>query len=107
MTTEFTKWDDSEAKASLEGLPQLGLAMQSWRKCQTISQTDLAKRLGISKQLLSRYEKGHQLPSLQKTLELAQLLDAPVALWIQYRLDDEIKALGLDAEITVTFKHAS
>jgi transcriptional regulator with XRE-family HTH domain len=84
---------------------QLGLAIRSWRKCQDLTQTEVAKHLGISKQLLSRYEKGVQLPSLQKTLEMAKILEAPVALWLKYRLDDEIKQLAEPSiEIKVNLK---
>jgi transcriptional regulator with XRE-family HTH domain len=106
MTTESVKWEESETFKSLQGKPHLGFAIKGWRKCEEITQTELAKQLGISKQLLSRYEAGQQLPSLQRTMEIAQALDAPVGLWLQYRLNDEMARMGLNATITVVFKEA-
>jgi hypothetical protein len=39
-------------------------------------------------------------------MEIAQALDAPVGLWLQYRLNDEMARMGLNATITVVFKEA-
>jgi len=83
----------------------LGRSMRSWRKCDALNLTAAATKLGISKQLLSEYERGIKLPSLRRTLEMAEILGGPSALWLHYRLQDELRPLGFEPTInTCLFK---
>lgn len=45
------------------------------RKQQGISQTDLAKQLGIHKNVLGRYERNEVLPSIEIARKIADILD--------------------------------
>ncbi|WP_074408850.1 helix-turn-helix domain-containing protein [Aquimarina megaterium] len=45
------------------------------RKKQGISQTDLAARLGIHKNVLGRYERNEVLPSIEIARKIADILD--------------------------------
>jgi transcriptional regulator with XRE-family HTH domain len=45
------------------------------RKKQSISQTDLANRLGIHKNVLGRYERNEVLPSIEIARKIADILD--------------------------------
>lgn len=45
------------------------------RKEQGISQTDLAKQLGIHKNVLGRYERNEVLPSIEIARKIADILD--------------------------------
>lgn len=45
------------------------------RKKQGISQTDLADRLGIHKNVLGRYERNEVLPSIEIARKIADILD--------------------------------
>jgi transcriptional regulator with XRE-family HTH domain len=45
------------------------------RKEQGISQTDLASRLGIHKNVLGRYERNEVLPSIEIARKIADILD--------------------------------
>jgi len=45
------------------------------RKEQGISQTDLAARLGIHKNVLGRYERNEVLPSIEIARKIADILD--------------------------------
>jgi transcriptional regulator with XRE-family HTH domain len=107
MTIDSVNWKDSPVFQALEEDPQLGSSIRAWRKCQDITQEQLAKQLGISKQLLSRYERGEALPSLKKTLEMASLLDAPVEVWLDHRLTDEVKSLGLPVTVHLTWNKSA
>lgn len=51
------------------------LTMSIRRKEQGISQTDLAKRLGIHKNVLGRYERNEVLPSVEVARRIADILD--------------------------------
>ena len=85
----------------------LGRSIRTWRKTHedTMTQEQLAHKLGISKQQLSAYERSEKLPSLQKTIEMATLLNAPLSLWIRYRIQDEMRSVGLDADVKVVLKN--
>ncbi len=69
--------------AALEGL---GAALRRLRMHRALSQTDLARQAGITKAMLSKYERGRQQPALG-TLE--RILDA-----MEARLGDLELAMG-------------
>lgn len=52
-----------------------GLRLQSLRKRKSLSQTALAKKLGVTKSTIYRYERNTLLPPLDKAIMLAQILD--------------------------------
>jgi transcriptional regulator with XRE-family HTH domain len=52
----------------------VGRVIQSHRKSEGWSQVETAKKLGISSQQLSDYEKGRKLPSISKAWEIASIL---------------------------------
>lgn len=45
------------------------------RKDKGLSQDDLAKKLYVSRQAISKWENGESTPDLDKLMEIAQLLD--------------------------------
>ena len=87
-------WPDVPRLAELAKTQTLGTAMRAWREGLEWTLTSTATKLGISKQMLSEYERGLKLPSIRRTLELAELMGASPAMWLRYRLQDELKALG-------------
>jgi len=52
-----------------------GSTVVELRKKQGISQTDLAKRLEIHKNVLGRYERSEVLPSIEIARKIADILD--------------------------------
>lgn len=56
-------------------LCDLGERLQILRKQRKISQTQLAKRAGVSRSSISAYEKGTTLPSAEVIYELSIILD--------------------------------
>ena len=98
--------EDSSVFQDIVKNMSLGSVMRSWRKCDDLTLEAVAKRLGISKQLLGDYERGNKLPSLSKTIEIATILEAPVELWIRYRIEAELNTLGYEAK-TIEVRKAS
>jgi len=49
--------------------------LTSLRKLNGMSQEALAARLGISRQMLSRYESGQSLPDIEKCKAIAEIFD--------------------------------
>ena len=54
---------------------EFGSIVAQLRKEQGISQTDLAKQLGIHKNVLGRYERNEVFPSIEIARKIADILD--------------------------------
>lgn len=52
-----------------------GLRLKRLRKRKKLSQTELAKKIGVIKSTIYRYESNTLSPSLDKAILLAQILD--------------------------------
>ena len=52
-----------------------GTTVVELRKTKKISQTALAKELGIHKNVLGRYERNEVLPSIEIARKIAEILD--------------------------------
>jgi len=55
------------------------------RKKRQLQQKDLAKKLNSSQQLISQYERGERVPSLERLIELAKILDVSLDDLIEFR----------------------
>ena len=53
--------------------------LRTLRKARGLSQEDLAQRLHITRQTLSKWENGLSVPDAQLLLRLAEILDVPVS----------------------------
>ena len=58
---------------------KLGKNLTRWRKALGLTQDQLAGRLGVEPETISRFERGVTLPSLPTLAGLAQILGATVA----------------------------
>lgn len=58
------------------------------RKFHNFSQEELAERMGISRQTLSKYETGESLPDIEKCKLLADVFGVSIDDLISYRKDD-------------------
>lgn len=56
----------------------LGERIVALRKEKNISQGDLAKRLNVSRQAVSKWEQGQSSPDTVKLIQLAQILETEV-----------------------------
>ena len=56
----------------------VGQRITELRKQQNISQFQLAKDLGISRQAVSKWENDQSLPDTEKMIQLAQILDTDI-----------------------------
>jgi transcriptional regulator with XRE-family HTH domain len=48
------------------------------RKQHKLSQTELAKRIGVSRTIIGNYERGENTPSIDNVIKLAQAFDVSV-----------------------------
>ena len=68
-----------------------GELIRTWRECDEMTQVELAKKLGISKQLLSEYELGTKVPTLERGIKLAQDVGLFLPGAIQALIDAQLK----------------
>ncbi len=61
----------------------VGQRIQTKRKEQGITATALAKQIGISQQQLSRYERGTNRINIDHLVEIAWILQTPIAWFFQ------------------------
>ena len=52
--------------------------LQEYRKAEKLSQEDLAHRLGVSRQSVSKWEQGLSFPETEKLIELSSLMNVSI-----------------------------
>ena len=66
-----------------------------------ISQVEMAKVLGITRQKLCDFEKGRRLPSTKMAASWAKKLGHPQEIWIQIILQDQLRRNKLQFRVSV------
>lgn len=61
------------------------LNLKEVRKKKHMKQSDLAKELNTAQQVISDYEVGKKTPSLERLVELAQILDVSLDELIEFK----------------------
>lgn len=78
----------------------LGERIISLRKERSISQTELARRLNVSRQAVSKWEQGTSSPDTAKLIQLAEILDTEVE-YLATGIRPEPKSVVLNVVETV------
>jgi transcriptional regulator with XRE-family HTH domain len=103
MTTKRSK--DSlgfDLETQIMGGPlTLGEAVDALRLRDKISQSALAKKIGISRQYLCDIEKGRRLVSPEQAARIAKAFGHPPHILVQLALQDSIRESGLKLKVTV------
>ncbi len=99
MTTEKTY--GREAMEKEYGPLTFGRALWSHRMCEEIPQKEFAKLLGISPSSLCDLEKGRKLPSVNRAVKIAGILNEPDKIWVRLALQDMIREADLQYEVSV------
>ncbi|MBC7660691.1 MAG: helix-turn-helix transcriptional regulator [Chitinophagaceae bacterium] len=70
-------------------------SLKAWREGEDLSQEDLAKKVGVSRNAISRYETGKDFPGPEIRKALAKALEADVKQWEVYIMRDIAKEKGI------------
>lgn len=62
-------------KPSIVQYMNIGDKIAALRKQKNLSQTDLGKAAGVSREIIGRYERGEVLPSIEVAAKIADVLD--------------------------------
>ena len=79
----------------------LGAAIEAYRQSWELSQVELARRFGVSRQYLCDVEKGRRLVSASQAAKLARKLGHSEALFIKLAVQDQLNSEGISTKITV------
>lgn len=64
------------------------------RKMSSMSQEELAEKIGVSRQTLSKYETGETLPDIEKCMALAEVFGVTIDDLVHYTKEDHL-GLGI------------
>lgn len=73
----------------------IGNNIREFRKARGLKQSDLAEAIGVSKTIISRYEKGDACPSMSRLLKIANALGIPITILISDSEDEEDSDMSL------------
>jgi transcriptional regulator with XRE-family HTH domain len=79
----------------------LGMALEGLRRGDEMSQTEFAKKLGISSQKLCDLEKGRRNVSPERAAQLARRLGHPIEVFVRLALQDQVNHGGLKLKVSV------
>lgn len=73
----------------------------SYREGEGLTQVDVAKKLGITKQRLCDFEKGRRLPNLRSAYEFGKRLAKHPETWVLVVIEDMLRREKLDIKVSV------
>jgi transcriptional regulator with XRE-family HTH domain len=88
-------------EAILGGPLTLGMALESLRRGEELSQTHFAKKLGLTSQKLNDLEKGRRFVSPERAALFAKKLRHPIEVFVRLALQDQVNHGGLKLKVSV------
>ncbi len=103
MTTKRSKGSSgSDLETWILGGPlTFGEAVDALRLRDKITQSSLARKIGISRQYLCDIEKGRRLVSPEQAARIAKAFGHPPHVLVQLALQDSVRESGLKLKVTV------
>ncbi len=80
----------------------LGSMISSLRQCDGISQTQLAEKIGVSKQFLNSVEKNRKRVGIKFAQKVADALQYPVEPFLELLIKDQIAREGIKVDVSIT-----
>ena len=85
----------------LGGSLSFGMAIEALRGRDNLSQTELAAKLGFSRQYLCDVEKGRRLVSPEQAARFASIFGHPPQVLVQLSMQDQIRESGLKLKVSI------
>ena len=104
MTTKKKYYGLKKLKNKIEkerGPITFGKTLEAFRKCEEMTQKELAKVLGISVSSLCDLEKGRKIPSPKRAYEMASTLKMCTSLWVQTAIQDKLRQQKINLVVSV------
>ena len=98
-----TKSQKSNAVKFLEGLRggplTFGRMIESFRKCDEVTQEQLAHKMGISKAHLCDIEKGRRMVSPERAAKFARVMGYMMEQFVAVAIEDQLRKAGLKMKV--------
>lgn len=104
MTTKKTMPAREALKDTLKC--SFGEFVRDIRKCDELSQTELAKRMRVSRQFINAVEKDKANVSLEMTIKIAHALGYPYEAFVEIFLNDMLRKSGINKVVHLESKAA-
>ena len=78
-----------------------GRLLESHRLAEEVSQTNMAKKLKITRQKLNDFEYGRRFPSLGVAAEMAATLGEQPATWVSVVIEEMLREEDLEFKVTL------
>jgi transcriptional regulator with XRE-family HTH domain len=78
-----------------------GRLLQAHRLGEEISQSEMAKKLKISRQKLNDFENGRRFPSLGTAAHMAEALGEHAPTWVSVVIEEMLREENLDFKVTL------
>jgi transcriptional regulator with XRE-family HTH domain len=78
-----------------------GSLLEAHRLAEEISQSEMAKKLKISRQKLNDFEHGRRFPSLRMAADTAEALGEHAPTWVAVVLEEMLRKEDLDFKVTL------
>lgn len=104
MTTEPNNEVFAEDQEWLQARVQemtFARALKAHRMCEEWTQEEAAKRLGISKQLVSAYESGRKIPEPVQAYRIGKALGMVPEMAVIYAVNDALRREELPLQVTL------
>jgi len=86
---------------SIDGRVTLGGMLWSLRACDEISQSEFARRLGVSRSHLCDVEKGRKVVSPERAVAWAKILGFPPTVFVKLALQEQLDRAGVKMHVEV------
>ncbi len=97
----------SKALESEFGPITFGKLLTSYRLAEEISQTELAKKLKLSRQKLNDFENGRRWPSLNLVFKIANSLGEHAPTWVAVVIEEMLRKEKLNYTVSLKISPAA
>jgi transcriptional regulator with XRE-family HTH domain len=102
MSTKKKMRDAAKFLDELTGRPlTFGDALAAIRKCEDMSQAELARRAGVTRSTICDLEKGRRLPSPELAARYARILRHSDKQFVRLALQDQLRKAGIKYQVTL------
>jgi DNA-binding XRE family transcriptional regulator len=102
MSTRKKLRDAAEFLEEYTGGPlTFGDSLAAIRKCEEMSQAELARRAGVRRSTICDLEKGRRLPSPELAVRYAKILRHSEKQFIRLALQDQLRKAGIKYHVTL------
>jgi putative transcriptional regulator len=97
----------SEYEVRLKKKITLGKSVKAFRVCEELTQEELAKKIGVTKQTISVIENEKMIPSFQMLINIAETLGYGVEIFLEQYLEKILCADNVDFHDFIEIKKAA